>query len=221
MDYQQTNPTASSPLPTALTSEEEVVELDWPEQLQALADPTRFAIFSAASWGRCTTVKEIAERIGRDPGALYRHFEKLVEAGLLEVAGTVPTSRRAARVYRAPREPRFIYRADEPEMIEALNAMVRSAARHASRGVESSTTSGKAVTRGAHRDTLMSVQSGWLDDDDLEELNRMTDELRRFLLSREKREGSRHIEVSVFMSPCGETDRREPENGDTTCDDSC
>ena len=177
--------------------------------------PSSFAIFSAASWGRCRTVKEIAERIGRDPGSLYRHFERLVDVGLLEIVGTIPTSRRAARVYRAPREPRFIYRADEPEMIEALNAMMRSATRHAARGIEASTTSGKAVTRGPRRDTLMSVQSGWLDEDDLAELNRMTNEIRRFLLTRQKREGSRHIEMAVFMAPCGESDRQqEPREGD-------
>lgn len=215
MSTQQTNPPSSPP--GACDDPGGVYELDWPEQLHALADPTRFAIFSAASWGRCTTVKEIAERIGRDPGALYRHFERLVEAGLLEIVGTVPTSRRAARVYRAPKDPRFVYRSDEPEMIEALNALVRSAARHAVRGVERSTLSGCAVTRGPQRDTMLGVQSGWVDDDDLEELNRMAGEMRRFLLTRAKREGSRHIELTVLMSPCGDTDRRR--SGDDPCDD--
>ncbi len=168
--------------------------------INALADPTRFAILSAIAWGGARTIRDVAERIGRRPGSLYRHFDVLESLGLISRAGTVETARRDARLYEADKDLRFVYDAKNPDVTEAINNLVASAARNAARSFARAATS-NPVTRGPLRDTLMVTKSGWLTDDELATYNRKLDELRDFLMSCERRPGTRLIHTTTIVSP--------------------
>lgn len=197
MAMEQTN-TAPDSLP-------ERVGGDWREirdaaTINALADPTRLAILSAIAWGGARTVREVADRIGRRAGSLYRHFDVLEGLGLIARAGTVETARRDARLYEADPRTGFVYEAGDAEVTEAINNLVASAARNAARSFARATRAG-AVTRGAQRDTHMATPSGWLSDADLAEYNRMLDGLREFVMSRERRPGTRLIQTTIIVSP--------------------
>jgi len=168
--------------------------------INALADPTRFAILSAIAWGGARTIRDVAERIGRRPGSLYRHFDVLESLGLISRAGTVETARRDARLYEADKDLRFVYDATNPDVTEAINNLVASAARNAARSFARAATT-NPVTRGPMRDTLMVTKSGWLNDDELATYNRKLDELRDFLMSCERRPGTRLIHTTTIVSP--------------------
>lgn len=168
--------------------------------INALADPTRFAILSAIAWGGARTVREVADRIGRRPGSLYRHFDVLEGLGLIARAGTVETARRDARLYEADSDIRFVYDADDPDVIDAINNLVASAARNAARSFARAARAGP-VTRGPLRNTLMVTKSGWLNDEELESYNRKLDDLRDFLMSCERRPGTRLIHTTMIVSP--------------------
>lgn len=171
-----------------------------PAIINALADSTRFAVFSAIAWGGARTVREVGERIGRKPGSLYRHFDVLEGMGLIRRSGTVGTARRDARVYEADADSRFIYDASNPEAVEAINNIVASAARNAARSFARSARAG-ATTHGPERDTHMATQCGWLTDEELAQFNEMVTEMREFLQSKERRPGTRLIEATLVMSP--------------------
>jgi DNA-binding transcriptional ArsR family regulator len=175
-------------------------EIRDPVTINALADPTRYAILSAIAWGGARTVREVAERIGRRPGSLYRHFDVLEGLGLITRVGTIGTARRDARLYEADAGMRFVYDAADPEVVEAINNLVASAARNASRAFARSSRSG-AVTRGPRRDTHLATQSGWLTDAELATFNSMLDETHAFLLSRDRRPGTRLVESTTIVAP--------------------
>ena len=175
-------------------------EIHDPATISALADPTRLAILGAVAWGGARTIREVAERIGRRPGSLYRQFDVLEGLGLLQRCGSVETSRRDARLYQAHPGTGFVYQQDKPDVVDAINSVVASAARNAARAFARSTSEG-AVTRGPHRDTHMTMPSGWLDDEELAQFNHMVDALGEFLMTRERRPGARLVQTTVIVAP--------------------
>ncbi|MEM1329445.1 MAG: helix-turn-helix domain-containing protein [Planctomycetota bacterium] len=181
-----------------------------PAMIRALADPTRLAILSAIAWGNARTVREVAERVGRRPGSLYRHFDTLERLGLIACVGTIGTARRDAKVYEADAELGFVYEPGDSALAEAITSVVASAARNATREFARSADSG-ATTRGPLRDTHMATAAGWLTDADLERFNGMLDEMREFLMSRGLSPGTRLIQMTTIVAPDGRDRQKEGE----------
>lgn len=71
------------------------------EELRAVANPLRLRILRLCLHEELTN-KELAERLGKDPGSLHHHVRMLVDSGFLEPTG-VRTSARGAleKPYRA------------------------------------------------------------------------------------------------------------------------
>jgi DNA-binding transcriptional ArsR family regulator len=72
-----------------------------PGEMRALANPLRLRILRL-TLDRALTNKELADRLGRDPGTVLHHVRVLVRGGFLE-AGKIRPGRRGAmeRPYRA------------------------------------------------------------------------------------------------------------------------
>src|SRR6266496_4167250 len=71
--------------PSATTSD--VLLIERPEQLKALGHPLRLKVLQTlAEQGEALTNRELAERIGVDPGHLHFHVRMLHRAGLIELA---------------------------------------------------------------------------------------------------------------------------------------
>src|SRR5215213_5658138 len=66
----------------------DVLTLDKPEQLKALGHPLRLRVLEAlgAGDGEQLTNRELANRLGVDPGHLHFHVRMLLRAGLIELA---------------------------------------------------------------------------------------------------------------------------------------
>jgi len=170
-------------------------------QFEVLADPTRWAIYTAVAFGSASTIRDVAERMSRRPSTLYRHFDALEQAGLLEVVGEVETERRPARIYAAPRDPRLRYMPDDETAVEMLCRIVVSAARHSGRATARSFASRNARPRGADRDTYLAQHGGWLTKAERREFNEKIDDLIEFLMSKERREGTTLQRLSMFAWP--------------------
>jgi DNA-binding transcriptional ArsR family regulator len=83
-------------LPTASSS---VLEIDRPDQLKALGHPLRLKVLSALSdKDEALTNRELAARLGVDPGHLHFHVRMLHRTGLIELA---PGGRGREKPYRA------------------------------------------------------------------------------------------------------------------------
>ena len=85
--------------------------LDKPEQLKALGHPLRVRVLEMlgqdAEWQ--LTNRELAQRLGVDPGHLHFHVRMLLRAGLIELAGAEGRGREkpyraVARVFRVAPE---------------------------------------------------------------------------------------------------------------------
>ena len=139
--------------------------------------------------------------MSRQPPSLYRHFDALEGAGLLEVVGEIETERRPARIYAAPRDPRLRYLPDDDAVVETLCRIVVSAARHAGRSTARSYASRKALARGSARDTYVAQHGGWLTEAERKKFNQKIDDLIDFLTSRERREGTTLQHLSMFAWP--------------------
>ena len=66
----------------------DVLTIDRPEQLKALGHPLRGRVLPTLGAGddEALTNRELAERLGVDPGHLHFHVRTLVRAGLIELA---------------------------------------------------------------------------------------------------------------------------------------
>lgn len=65
----------------------DILTLDKPEQLKALGHPLRLRVLETlgAGDGECLTNRELASRLGVDPGHLHFHVRMLLRAGLIEL----------------------------------------------------------------------------------------------------------------------------------------
>ena len=80
---------------------QETLVIDKPEQLKALGHPLRVRVLEMlgqdGDWQ--LTNRELAQRLGVDPGHLHFHVRMLLKAGLIELAGTEGRGRE--KPYRA------------------------------------------------------------------------------------------------------------------------
>ena len=78
----------------------DVLTLDKPEQLKALGHPLRLRVLETLGAGDSEhlTNRELASRLGVDPGHLHFHVRMLLRAGLIELA-------EGARGARSPTGP--------------------------------------------------------------------------------------------------------------------
>jgi DNA-binding transcriptional ArsR family regulator len=89
----------------------DVLVIDKPEQLKALGHPLRVRVLQTLGEGddEALTNRELAERLGVDPGHLHFHVRTLLRAGLIELAegigeGREKPYRAVARVVRVDNE---------------------------------------------------------------------------------------------------------------------
>src|ERR1051325_11268097 len=65
----------------------DTLTIDRPEQLKALGPPLRLRVLEElGSRGESLTNRELAQRLGVDPGHLHFHVRMLLNAGLIELA---------------------------------------------------------------------------------------------------------------------------------------
>ena len=89
---------------------QETLVLDKPEQLKALGHPLRVRVLEmlSAEGERQLTNRELAQRLGVDPGHLHFHVRMLLKAGLIELAddgtGREKPYRAVAKTFRVAPE---------------------------------------------------------------------------------------------------------------------
>ena len=174
--------------------------IDCPEQIRTLCSPMRHEIHQVVLSQGEASIREIAEQRGRKPVSLYRHIDQLVKVGLLIEQGTKRTARRDAKVYSTKLE--FMrYRPRRPEMLEALGDFARASLKDTGNKITRSINSGNAVLPVPLRDTLIGSPAGWLDDDELGELNAHLDAIIGLLANKPKKPDSKRIVITLGLYP--------------------
>jgi predicted transcriptional regulator len=173
-----------------------------PVQIRALASSMRQAIYQVVSNQGEASVREIGHQLGRHPAALYRHVDQLVEVGVLEEVGSESTARRDAKLY-STRFEYLAYEPNDPEMVEALCAYVRSMTKRAGEEVVRSMETGEARAKHCKqgRDTHLGKAFGWIDRETLQEINTHIDEIMRLMERRPRVEDAELISVMISLAP--------------------
>tara|TARA_R110002072_G_scaffold42064_2_gene117346 strand:+ start:2330 stop:2890 length:561 start_codon:yes stop_codon:yes gene_type:complete len=174
--------------------------IDCPDQIRALCSPMRHAIHQVVLSQGEASIREIAEQLGKKPASLYRHIDRLVEVGLLIDTGTKSTTRRDAKVYSSQLE--FMrYSPRKPEMLEALAEFTRASLKDTGNKVSKSICSGQAVLPVPLRDTFIGSPAGWLDDEELGELNEHIDAIIELLANKPRKPDTKRVVISMGLYP--------------------
>ncbi len=172
--------------------------IDCPDQIRALCSPMRHEIHQVVLSQGEASVREIAEQMGRKPASLYRHIDQLVEVGLLFDIGTKSTARRDAKVYTTKLE--FMrYRPRKPEMIEALGEFARASLKDTGQKITKTFDQGDAILPVPHRDVMVGSPAGWLDEDELAELNEHIDAIIGLMADKPRKPNAKRMVVSIGM----------------------
>lgn len=172
--------------------------IDRPDQIRALCSPVRHEIHQVVLSQGKASVREIAEQMGRKPVSLYRHIDQLVEVGLLIDIGTKSTARRDAKIYTTELE--FMrYHPRKPAMVEALGEFARASLKDTGLKITKVFDSGDAVLPIPHRDTFIGSPAGWVDEDELAELNTHIDSILELLANKPRKKGAKRIVISMGM----------------------
>lgn len=144
------------------------------------------------------SVREIAEQMGRKPASLYRHIDRLVEVGLLIDIGTKSTARRDAKIYSTELE--FMrYSPRKPEMTKALGEFARSSFKDTGHKITKVLDAGSAVLPVPLRDTYFGNPAGWLDEDELTELNEHIDAIIGLMANKPRKPEAKRIVITMGL----------------------
>jgi len=172
-----------------------------PAQLEALAEPTRYAIYESLQHGP-NSIRGIAEHLDREPGSLYRHIALLEAMGLVKRVGQVPTERRAAWIYAwAHENPAFGYAPDDPVALSGLLKIVDVMTQRASREFAEALEAGDVTLRGPERNALASQFQGWLNADELARLNELLGETIELLRAGTRRPDTQLVSLISVLRP--------------------
>jgi DNA-binding transcriptional ArsR family regulator len=165
----------------------ETLTLDQPEQLKALGHPLRVRTIEVLCQAeRPLTNRDLAERLGVDPGHLHFHVRMLLKAGLIELAED--ESRGREKPYRAVARHLRV----DPDLLATGGAAEAQASfvRDVQHSLEQFAASGR------FRIVQVALRG------DLEKVRAAVDEVLTGLLAMEEPEGEgEHIVITAFVSP--------------------
>ncbi len=185
-------------MPSQRPTDAEIIERA--DQVRALSSQIRCAIHQIVLNQGEVSIREIAEQLGRKPVSLYRHIDQLVEVGVLDEVGTRSTARRDAKLY-ATKLNYLRYTPEDEEMTDAICSVTKCMLKSIAGGVVKALESKEAITSGPHRDTYIGSPFGWLDEDEIVELNTKLNEVIRVFADKPRKPDAKLIAISIGMHP--------------------
>lgn len=152
-----------------------------PAQIRALESPMRQEIVDAITGLGPSSITELAAFLGRAPDSLYFHIKKLVKVRLVEEREKRKEGRHESAIYAIPGSlVRIVY---SPAMKNSIRKVVAGAMRLSLREFGLGIASKNATLMGPHRTLWGGRTKGWLNADELAEVNRLIEQLTGILSS--------------------------------------
>lgn len=171
------------------------------KQLRTLNSPGRMAVVDALIEESPRSAAEIAARVECGVSAAHYHLQKLIELGLVVVAGTRDTGARPERLFGlAARD--FVLDPDRMtlsfrrEMIRGFRIFLRHAERDLSAAVEEDAAGHRAAKR-----LRLTRDTARLSDEDLVELAQRLLDIDRFLRERDDPANPNRIGLTMALAP--------------------
>ena len=169
-------------------------------QLKVLVSAGRQEIVDALAKLDSASVGELAATLGRPADALYYHLRALKKSGLVVHAGFRGRGRRKEELFRTiAADLRLHYEPADAGNRRAVTAIVGSLLRLGIRDFRKAFNKGRALVQGPKRELWAARQVGWLLPEELAEVNKSIQRLRRVVARR--RPGGRLYAITVMLTP--------------------
>jgi DNA-binding transcriptional ArsR family regulator len=174
-----------------------------PKKIAVFATPIRVELVTAMqALGGSATVAELAMQLGRPADGLYYHLRALVRGGLLEeCAGTNGRSYRLT--IPAGQSMRLRYKPGPTANAKAVAKVATSMSRLAQRDFLRALSEPGTVAEGASRELWVARLRGWVDANELAEVNRILRRLAELLLATRPTGGGKLVALHWILAPLG------------------
>ncbi len=184
------------------TPRPERLSLQTHDQWSAFCSGVRLEILTAIHGLGEASIAEVARAIDRSADGLYRHIRILEAAGLIESCDVRRVGRQTEAVYRpASRTPVIQVDPRTPEGRDRVRELLHTVQREGRRAFETALEAGELRSGARDRNSWVRITRGWLDEDDLRELDRMIEEMVAFFAARQERRPGRLHQVALVASP--------------------
>lgn len=176
------------------------------EQRDALASPIRLEIVDCLQRCRRASVAELAERLGRSAGSLYRHVHHLVRAGVVTDAGKRRAGRRYEAVYTiTPGAFQVDLDPNSPGSADYLKRYAGAILRLAERDFTAAVERGEVVTCSPGRNVVYRRRKVRLTKRGLARLIKHMDEAVQIILEEDQQGQGRYYAMTAFLTPLSES----------------
>ncbi|MFK7760150.1 MAG: helix-turn-helix domain-containing protein [Phycisphaerales bacterium] len=175
------------------------------DQLEVLKSCLRDRICDVVCQAGQLTANEIATRLGIRPTAIYSHLDLLVEVGLLVEGDQVRTNKNFARSFGTPAKyMRFDRESKDPQVQEAIRAILASQLRQAAREFQSATqASSNPECDYPNADFGLGIAwlTAWLDTESIERAKALLNELDEIFMVDEPGPGKTLFALTYIARP--------------------
>ncbi len=175
------------------------------DQIQCLASPARQDILDHLAAGGVMSIKEIAAVVGRKPSSVYHHAHQLLDAELIEDAGSRIVNRRHERLFRTPsKRMRMIRALAEPSNRELMKDLVSATLRQSERDMKAALDRGQGKTEGPARNLGVFRLVNAPTPESLARINEKLDEIAEILWAEAEPDQPRVV-LSWSMAPLSDS----------------
>jgi DNA-binding transcriptional ArsR family regulator len=173
------------------------------KQLATLKAAARQELLDVLSSMGKVSVAELAAALGKPADSLYYHLRILQKAGLVVEDGTHQEAGHSERLYRAvASDLRLAYTPGLKGNAEAVTPIVDAMLRLTSRDFKAAFENGTTVVEGPQRELWAARTTGWLTEQQVEELNRHLASMRQITVSSPPRDGGERLyALTMVLTP--------------------
>src|SRR5690606_20051253 len=198
----EATPPASAPPPEGATGRERALVLNSARHWEAVTSPTRFEILEQMRSAAPCSVAELARQMDRPADRLYHHLRELQEAGLIRGVGQRPVGKQVETIYDLAYDTLLFE--IEPTTGRNVNEMRKLSGallRLAGRVFDAALGNPGMVGTGPGQNTWGRLDTTWLTDEGLAELNDHLQAIRRLLEEGNRRREGHLITIGTFGGP--------------------
>ena len=179
-----------------------VYRISRPDQMKAVESGVRQIILDSLLNDGPSSIKEVADALGKPPDSLYYHVKLLSKVGLIIQVDSRKSGARDEAIYDVPTE-RFELMTDcsDPASVDATLRIMKNMTRVTARDCAAGLKSGNAVTSGKSRNFRGNRYIGRLTIAELRELNKLFAAIEKLCKKTAGRTTPKLIAVSCVMSP--------------------
>lgn len=173
------------------------------KQLDALKAAARQELLDVLSSMGTVSVAELAVALDKPADSLYYHLRILQKAGLVVEDGTREDAGHNERLYRAvASDLRLAYRPGPQGNAEMITPIVDSMLRLTSRDFKAAFTDATTVVEGPQRELWATRTTGWLTEQQVEELNQHLASMQQTTVSSPPRDGGERLyALTMVLTP--------------------